>query len=1152
MHHSMIWRSTIREIKGSLGRFLAIFGIVALGVSLFAGLKIIKADFYKSTTQYFEKTSFYDYRILGELGFSKEQVELLAAQDDVAAAEGALSFDAYYLMGESTSRHVGRFHSITKDVNKLVLVAGRMPEAEGEILADEYYLGGSLNRTIRIVSESDTESDDEEEDSNFTCSEYKIVGLVKSPLYIQFERGTSALGTGTVDAFFYLQRDCFSSEDYTEIYVKLKENFPLYSEEYDAYLEEREDRWTALLEEAGEMRFDELPGLIAKARKELSEKRDEAFAELEDARIKLEDAEKELKDGEEKIKDGKEAIAQAKIDLEQAKKDLVDGKAEIEEKEPELEKGKQELEKAAKQIEDNEKLIAEQEAQLKEGKTQLEAAKLTLQLGEMQVQFELEDEISEQQSIDKGREELASRTKTLEYNEQRAKNLGLTAFYADEFQKEREAIEAESKKLDQRYTELSKRYQQTTAQIAQINEGKLELEANEKKLKEGEEAILKGKEALYEGKKALLDNQKKIEQGEADLKAGKKKLEDGQKQIEEAERTIPEKEKELEEAEERLKEGRTEYEDGYREYSEGLAEFEAKIADAEATIQKLEDRLQNHDVPKSYLLGRDTNIGYVCFESDSAIVDGIANVFPVFFFLVAALICVTTMNRMVEEQRTQIGVLKALGYSDGRIMFKFLFYSGSAALSGAVIGYAAGTHFFPWIIWTVYGIIYSAGPIAFEFDAKLALISLLASILCSIGATYVSCNKELGGHASELMRPRAPKAGKRVILEYIPFLWKRLSFLKKVAVRNVLRYKKRFFMMVLGIGGCTALLVTGFGLKDSIAGVADMQYTEIQFHDLSVMLSNEADEAFLAKLDALKEKGLDRYLVYHESSLDLIGSEGQKGVTVVTLPDDLTEEELREFVALRTKTGEVITKPGIGEAVVTDQIAEILGIKAGDEVTLRDSDQKELKVRIKGITKNHIFNYVYLTQATFENAYGKYAPANIYVKVSEGRSPGEIAPRIMRMDGVMSVSMTKDLVKRFNAMMQSMDLIVLVITVCAAGLAFIVLYNLTNINITERIREIATIKVLGFYSAETALYVFRENFLLTILGAFVGLFMGKWLHAFVMHEIKLEMVSFGVRIFPVSYVYSVVLTLLFSLLISLMMNHKLEMISMTESLKSID
>ena len=532
--------------------------------------------------------------------------------------------------------------------------------------------------------------------------------------------------------------------------------------------------------------------------------------------------------------------------------------------------------------------------------------------------------------------------------------------------------------------------------------------------------------------------------------------------------------------------------------------------------------------------------------------DGIANVFPVFFFLVAALICVTTMNRMVEEQRTQIGVLKALGYSDGRIMFKFLFYSGSAALTGAIVGYAFGTHFFPWIIWTVYGIIYSAGPIAFVFDPMLACISLVVSILCSVGATYLSCNKELHANASELMRPRAPKAGKRVILEYLPFLWKRLSFLRKVAVRNVLRYKKRFFMMVLGIGGCTGLLLTGFGLKDSIAGVADMQYSEIQHHDISVMLRNEVDDEFLQKLEALKDKGLDRYLVYQETSLDLVGSKGQKSVTVITLGDDLTEAELREFVSLKTKEGEDITKPEAGEAVITDQIADMLGIKAGDKVILRDSDQKELQVQVKAITKNYIFNYVYMTESTWKEGYGEYSPANVYVKVSEGRSAGEIAPRLMRQGGVASVSKTQDMVKRFGAMMKSMDLIVVVIICCAAGLAFIVLYNLTNINITERIREIATIKVLGFYSGETALYVFRENFLLSVLGAFVGLFMGKWLHAFVMHEIKVEMVSFGVRIFTISYMYSVILTLLFSFLISLMMNRKLEEISMTESLKSVD
>ena len=1148
MRKSMIWRSLLREIKGSLGRFLAIFAIVCLGVGLFSGLKITKQDFLKSMTNYYEKTAFYDYKVLGELGFSKEQAEFLAKQKDVVAAEGAFSFDAYYEVNGGSLK-VGRFHSLTKKVNQVILVEGRMPEAEDECVADYYYCGKGIIGSEILLSSENTEEDL----GQFTQDRYRVVGVIKSPLYVQFERGSSALGTGTIDAFFYLTEESFTSEAYTEIYVKFNKNFFLYSEEYDSYMDGKEEEWKSLAKEAGQLRFEELPDLITKAERELEEKRNEAWAELEDARIQLEDAKAEIDDGEQKIADGRKDLEKGKEDLEQAKKDLEDGKKQIEEKEPELKKGWEDLEKGKKEIEDNEKLLAEKETELEAGKQALEAAVLTVQLGEMQYELTLQSQISEQKSIDSEKEKLDERELALQSRERTAKLLGVEASYAEEFEKERDAISKERAKLDAQLQDLSKRYLANLEMKEQLEAGKAELEANQKKVTEGEEALLQGKQKLLDGKKAILDAQRKLEQGEADLKDAKNQILSGEKEIREGEQTIKEKEVELADAEVTLADGKREWQENWEKYQDGLATFKEEVGDAENAIQKLRDRLISDDVPDSYLLGRNTNIGYVCFESDSAIVDGIANVFPVFFFLVAALICVTTMNRMVEEQRTQIGVLKALGYSDGKIMFKFLFYSGSAALTGAIFGYFAGTHLFPWIIWTVYGIIYCAGSIAFAFNPLLAGISLVVSLLCSVGATYFSCSRELLSNASNLMRPRAPKTGKRVFLEYVPFIWKRLSFLRKVAVRNIMRYKKRFFMMVLGIGGCTALLVTGFGLKDSIAGVAEVQYSEIQFMDFTVTMQKEVDQEVKSDLEALKAKGLETWLAYQESASDLVTEKGQKNVTAVTLPSELTQETLETFIHLETLKGEPVRKPEKGEAVVTNQIAELLGIETGEEITLRNSDQKELKLRVIGVVRNHIFNYVYLDQASWEEGFAEsYSPKSIYICMAEGHDAGELTPKLMKMDGVASVSVTRESVKRFNAMMESMNLIVLIVTACAAGLAFIVLYNLTNINVTERIREIATIKVLGFYQSETALYVFRENFVLTVLGAFVGLGMGKWLHAFVMHEVKVDAVSFSTRVFAQSYAYSVLLTILFSLIVSFMMNRRLEEISMTESLKSVD
>jgi putative ABC transport system permease protein len=506
------------------------------------------------------------------------------------------------------------------------------------------------------------------------------------------------------------------------------------------------------------------------------------------------------------------------------------------------------------------------------------------------------------------------------------------------------------------------------------------------------------------------------------------------------------------------------------------------------------------------------------------------------------------MNRMVEEQRTQIGVLKALGYSERTIMAKYMFYSGSAAVSGCIIGFFWGTWFFPKVIWYAYGMMYQMDTLVYLFDWKMAVISLVVSLLCSVGTTWICCRYELTEVAAELMRPKAPKAGKRVIFEYIPFLWKRLKFLQKVAVRNVFRYKKRFFMMVLGISGCSALLLTGFGIMDSITNVANQQFKEIQTYDLSVTTMNPVDDKLLQELDAIE--GVDIYACIMEKSVDLKIDGKQKSIDMEVLDADT---DMTPFLNLHTTAKESIAYPGKNEAVIANKIAEEYGIKVGDVVTLVDDDQKTMEVTITGICQNFIYNYIYVNRETYEEQMGeKVACKAVWLNKTQEQDAHLLSTVLMNTDGVAAVTVISYTLERFSATMESMNLIVVVIIFCAAGLAFIVLYNLTNINITERVREIATIKVLGFYEKETASYVFRENTVLTFLGALVGLVLGYFLHSYVMSQINIDLIAFDVHITPRSYVYSVVLTMVFAWLVNQMMKKKIDRISMTESLKSVD
>ena len=818
-----IRRSTFREIGSSFGRFMAIFAIIALGVGFFSGLKVAKEAMVTTVKGYLDEHAFYDLRLLSTLGFEEEDVEGFRGEADVECAEGSFSMDVLYRLEDGKQGAV-KAYSLTSQVNTVKLVAGRLPESADECVVDSNMFGeDAVGTTLALSEENDQDTLD-----SFQSESYRIVGLVQSPLYIQYERGNTSLGTGRLSGFIYLMPEGFNLDVYTEVYVRFQQDNPLYGDAYQDYMDEKTPVWEELVSEAADRRFDELVGQYP----------------------------------------------------------------------PEL------------------------------------------------------------------------------------------------------------------------------AGIAAEQIGK----------------------------------------------------------------------------------------------------------------------------PATYVLGRNTNIGYVCFESDSSIVEGIANIFPVFFFLVAALVCITTMNRMVEEQRTQIGVLKALGYGNGTIMSKYMIYSGLAAVLGCVSGFAMGTWGFPKVIWYGYGIMYKADPIVYVFDWRLAVVSLVVSLFCSVGTTWLSCRVELSQVAAQLMRPKAPKAGKRVFLEKIPFLWKHFSFLKKVSVRNIFRYKKRLFMMVLGISGCTALLVTGFGIRDSIAEVATQQYTEIQTYDLSISL-RDVDDGFVQKLEDFSDDGLKEALSVMEKNMDLVTDEGVKSVYLVV--GDPTQ--MPEYLDMHTEEGEAIAYPGTGEGVITHKLAGQYGIREGDTVTLRDENMNSLTVKISAVMENYIYNYVYVSEETWKDEFdGEPERKTVYVNLEQDTDAHELSAELMKVDGVSNVNVNRDMMDRVNSMMKSLDIIVLVVILCAAGLAFIVLYNLTNINITERVREIATIKVLGFYKNETASYCFRENILLAAMGMLVGLVLGRFLHAFVMSQIQVDLVAFDVRISALSYLYSALLTIVFAGLINLAMGGKLEKISMTESLKSVD
>lgn len=1111
----MIKRTTLREIKQSFGRYFAILAIVALGVALFAGLKIIKSTMVKSADKYLQDARFYDYRLLSTLGFEAEDVEAFAAKEDVRAVEGSVSADILFVDAKGNEKVI-KAHTLLQNINGVVLTAGRLPEQPDECVVDNLLYDESAIGSKIILSDNNTEDDL----AYFAYKEYTITGVVQSSYYIQFERGNTSLGNGMVSGFMYLLPEGFDTDYYTEIFVKFDQDYEIYSDAYEAYMEEKEPVWEQYCEEQGIRRYD---AILAKANEELSDAETELTEKKAEAEEDLADAKKELTDAETEIADGESELADGEAELIDAEKELADGEAELIDAENTIAEKEKELADAKAEIEENAVLLAEKKKEYEDGLTAYNDGK------------------AEVEKKGKELEEALALIKTGEasFVEAQAQIDAMALVYPAE------VVAAAQAQLDAQKAELATRK-------AQVEAGLLQIQNAETQLNMAYVQLFEGGRQIELAEKELADAMAQIVEGEEALADAKGELADGRKEIADVKIEIADAKAEIAENRQKLEDAKEEVADGWIEYNDGYAEFEEEIADAESKLADAKEEIADIKKPDTYVLGRDTNIGYVCFDSDSSIVDGIANVFPVFFFLVAALVCITTMNRMVEEQRTQIGVLKALGYKESTIMGKYLFYSGSAALLGCVIGYFIGTYFIALVIWTAYGIMYRMGDMVYVFDVGLAIFVLLCSMACSMGATYFSCRHELKEVAAGLMRPKAPKAGKRVFLEKVPFIWKQLKFLDKVSVRNIIRYKKRFFMMVIGISGCTGLLVTGFGVMDSITHVADQQYGEIQIFDIGITL--QEGESIAPKEDVEALEGLlaeydGDYMYTLETTMDFV-TEGQiKSVNLVVAKEPA---QFAEYVDLHTEQGEAIAYPNEGEIVICEKLSESYGLAIGDEVILRDEDMNEIPVKISGICENYIYNYVYIHPATYEAYMGDAEYKGIYVNLPQDKDVHAAGAAFMSADNVTAVSINEDMLARFSGMMDSMNYVVLVIIISAAALAFIVLYNLNNINITERIREIATIKVLGFYKKETTSYVFRENMVLTGIGCLLGLLLGKLLHLYVMHEVKIDMVSFDVQITMMSYLISIALTFVFNWFVNRIMTGKLEKINMAESLKSVD
>lgn len=822
-----------------------------------------------------------------------------------------------------------------------------------------------------------------------------------------------------------------------------------------------------------------------------------------------EEADEKITDGEDDIKDAKKKLADGQKKIKDAKKELADGRKEIEDNTKLLEKNEKKLKDSKKKIADGKKELAKGKKKLKKGEASLKKAKKQLDISKTQYKMGLKE-------YNNGKKQLEAAKKQIEVLESQ-----LPPGYQDP------VLEQTKKELQGKEAALQKVGKQLAAAKTQ--------------LAAGEKEYIKGKKDLQKNKKLLAKNEKKLLKGEKELKKGEKEIAKGKKKLSDARKD--------------LAEGEEEFKDAWKEWKEKKKDAEEEIRDGEKDLADAKEELADLEVPEWYVLGRNSIQTYVEYGQDTERIEAIGEVFPAIFFLVAALVCLTTMTRMVQEDRTQIGVLKALGYTERQISMKYLVYALTSSLIGSLIGVVAGQKVLPVIIIKAYSIMYNNLPdILAPLYLNYSLASTLAALACVVLAAYSACHKTLKEVPANLMRPVAPKAGKRVFLERIPWLWKRLNFSRKAAVRNLVRYKKRLYMTVFGIGGCMGLLLVGFGLKDSITSIGTMQFGKVRLYDASVGMEDDATpeerEELFQKL--LQDQRVKDQILVKESSVDVGINKKEKSAYLVVPKEP---KRLTDFIALKERLSDKTYELEDNGIILTEKLASLLEVKKGDTVYLKEDETKRVEVKITGIVENYFYHYVFISPALYEKLYGEMPEyGNILIKnvKNDEAFENKMQEEYIELDMVSSVTFVSGTAQRVEDMLKSMDTVIYVLVLAAGLLAFVVLYNLNNINISERKRELATLKVLGFYDGEVSHYIIRENIVLTFLGILAGIVIGLALHRFVILTAEIDMMMFGRKINFISYCYSIGLTILFSLFVNGFMHFKMKKIDMIESLKSVE
>lgn len=1127
MKKKALLKTSFREIRNSPARFLSILTIIFLGVAFFVGIGATGPDMIASGHAYFQKQKLADLSVMSSLGLTDKDLSLIQETTEVNVAQGQYLLDLELADTNQVIRFFG--YDEADKLNQYVVTAGKLPEKNDEIALDqlaEHNGDYKLGDTFTIGSQDDLPK-------QLQTHEFKIVGFVNSPEYIEnLTRGNTNVGSGSIDYFAVVPADQFDMDVYSRILVTFNKDQTetTYSDAYEKRVKKGQKALEKALQDRPQERVNEVR---AAAEKQLAE----ATAEIAAGEKALDDGASQLDDAYQQITAGKSELATKRQEL---KDQIAAGKTV-------LDQGEAELNQQAQALEEQKKTLASGQEQLEQAKKQAEALKeQTKDMDKLKIS------VKDLESLQKALNDLTGSLKAVAESDDLAQAIGAsTAAWqtasdslpndslkqalqsltpastkeevlavASASEKAAKDTESQKNELQQQLTELEKAQEQLSPEALATQEE--QLKAAQEQLAEGEAAIASGRQEIAD-KRATLTAQEQ----------------NGNEALDQAEAELADKE--------------ALYQENVDKYQEETSQNMPKLLDAQQQLENQKRQLAELE-PEAYLFSdRNDNPGYTEYKQNADRISSLATVFPIIFFLIAALVSLTTMSRMVEEKRGEIGTFRALGYKNGEIAVKFLLYAASAGILGSVAGLALGFYLFPSIIINAYGALYNFSDFTTPWYVSYSVIGVLVALLCTVGITFVTLRIDLFSTPAALLRPKAPKSGKRVWLERIKPIWSRLSFIRKVTVRNLFRYKSRMFMTIFGIAGCTSMIVTGFGLRDSIGDMVPLQFEKLWRYQAVVTfeegITDENRAAYHAALEELS--GFDKSLGVASDTLTMSGKGQTTQDVSVYLPE--STENLGDFVLFNNrKTGAVYQLNNEG-AIIDEKLANLFGIEPGDTITLRSADNQDYQLKVAQIAENYTGHFAYLSKEYYQEVFQQEPNFNSEFLLFDQNLTKEeekaVTTTLMEQKQVINVSFLSTSSDELKDTMGILTIVVWVLIFSAGLLAFIVLYNLNNINISERIRELSTIKVLGFYDNEVTMYIYRENIFLTVVGIILGLILGYFEHLYVLTTVELDILMFSPALHWQSYGYASLITVFFALVVGIVIYFKLKKIDMIEALK---